>query len=58
MRNLLEFPVTLDEVIEGLERLKADIMQEGACGDIRPLLLHRAIQIVKREKFFHGDPNE
>jgi hypothetical protein len=54
MRNLIEFPITLNEVIECLERCKAECNPD-LIGDMRPVLLQRAIQIVKREKFFHGE---
>lgn len=54
MRNTIEFPITCDEVIECLERLKQQEMKSEAIGDMTPLLLHRAIQIVKRERILHG----
>lgn len=58
MRNLIEFPITLDEVIDCLQQLKARELErthtELSCGDMTPILLHRAIQILRREKFLHG----
>lgn len=59
MRNLLEYPITLQEVIDLLERLETDAIKEGEekllCGDMRPLLLRKAIQVIERERFLHGD---
>lgn len=59
MRNLVEFPITLTEVIECLEKLMVEAVNEDqeklACGNMTPNLIHKAIQIVKRERFFHGD---
>jgi hypothetical protein len=56
MRNEIEFPITLDEVIECLERLERDSLESGpvAYGDMTPILLRAAIQVVKRERFLHG----
>lgn len=58
MRNLAEYPITLDEVIECLNGLKLEAMAEAvenlSYGDMRPLLLEHAIKVIKREKFFHG----
>lgn len=53
MRNTVEYPITLDEVIACLREYQKECNPE-AMGDMRPLLLQRAIQIVEREKFFHG----
>jgi hypothetical protein len=46
MRNLLEYPVTRDEVLECLTRLRADLNPE-LIGDMTPVLLDHAIAIVK-----------
>jgi hypothetical protein len=47
MRNLLEHPVTHDEIIECLERHKKKARYEGAPGDIDELLLDLAIAAVQ-----------
>ena len=44
MRNLLEYPITRDEVIECLTKLRESILEEGCIGDMRPLLLTVAIK--------------
>ena len=48
MRNLKEYPITLDEVIECLEQFYKEVDPEKtrACGDMRPLLLRKAIEIL------------
>lgn len=57
MRNILEFPVTLTEVIECLQRLEQEALKTDRIGDMTPVLLHRARQIVERERFYHDDSN-
>lgn len=49
MRNLQEYPITVDEVIECLKDLKKALSPEitQLCGDMRPLLLDEAIKIVE-----------
>ena len=46
MRNLLEHPITETEITGALERLACSIEDEGGVGDMRPLLLRTAMQIV------------
>lgn len=59
MRNLMDYPITLTEVIDCLEKLMVEAVNEdqenNACGDMTACLIHKAIQIVKREQFFHGE---
>jgi len=43
MRNLLEHPVTHEEIIECLERLRDREMAEERVGDMTPTLLNLAI---------------
>ena len=51
MRNLAEYPITREEIVECLEQIGAEIQrmneEQLACGDMRPLLLDRAIRMVK-----------
>jgi hypothetical protein len=47
MRNLLVYPVTLDEIVECLERCRDDARAEERCGDMRPMLLNLAISAVR-----------
>ena len=49
MRNLMEYPILLEEVLECLEQFHRDVDPDktGLCGDMRPLLLLRAIKIIK-----------
>lgn len=51
MRNLLEYPITTEEIVAELEAVKAEwLALEGAefrCGAMRPLLLDAAIASVK-----------
>jgi hypothetical protein len=47
MRNLLEYPVTHEEIIECLARLRDREMAEGRVGDMTPTLLDLAIAAVQ-----------
>lgn len=53
MRNLLQYPITLSEVIECLKQLQKECNPD-AIGNMTPLLLQQAIKIIERERFFHG----
>ena len=50
MRNLAEYPITRQEIVECLEQIKTDLQrlneEQLACGDMRPLLLDRTIKII------------
>ena len=48
MRDLEKYPITTDEIIQCLQRLMDDVSYEktGLVGDMRPLLLANAIQII------------
>lgn len=47
MRNTLEYPITDEEIVACLEKIMNEISQERACGDMRPLLLSKAIARIK-----------
>lgn len=47
MRNLVEYPITLDEIVECLETYKRQAMDEERIGDMRPVLLDLAIMAVR-----------
>jgi hypothetical protein len=47
MRNLLEYPVTHEEIIECLTRLRDREMVKERVGDTTPLLLDLAIAAVQ-----------
>ena len=52
MRNLLEYPVTTQEIVEYLTYLKTefDFGNTGSCGDMGPVILAEAIaRIVNAE---------
>lgn len=53
MRNLAEYPITVGEIKECLEKLADDLAYEktGLIGDTRPLLLRTAAKIVFRTGF-------
>ena len=51
MRNLKQYPLTLQEITKCLEDLAQRISDEGFIGDIRPLCLRTAPQIVTRSAF-------
>lgn len=50
MRNIVEYPITIEEITGCLERLRKQALEEikdrVICGDMTPLLLDRAIQMV------------
>jgi len=48
MRNTLEHPVTYDEIIAFLNAHADNLGKEMRIGDIRPLLLREAAEIVFR----------
>jgi hypothetical protein len=52
MRNLVEYPITYEEVVEFLTELYnfyvSDGMERGAYGDMRPLLIEWAIEELAR----------
>ncbi len=57
MRNLLEYPVTTEEIVQCLVRLKekeeAEIEAKHIMGDMTPLLLEKAIMIVRASGQLH-----
>lgn len=57
MRNLAEYPITHDEIIENLESLSKDLSSLHLCGDIRPLALAQAAYLLKNhvKPDFWGD---
>jgi hypothetical protein len=46
MRNLAEYPLTRDEVLECLNRLRAELNPE-LIGDMTPLILRHAISVIE-----------
>ena len=48
MRNLLQYPVTKQEIINCLKEFAAEVSPEESCGDMRPLLLAEAILIIDK----------
>lgn len=51
MRNLMEYPITTDEIVECLDTLIAGMLhlpngEDVSFGDMRPLLLAKAKEIV------------
>lgn len=50
MRNLVQYPVTDDEIVEYLRRHLQELTDEGGdgprVGDMRPTLVERAIQRI------------
>ena len=48
MRNLVAHPITREEIVSCLRRLEAESPHEGLTGDMTPLLLAAAAEIVER----------
>ena len=53
MRNLAEYPIDDDEIIECLKALANELASEERIGDMRPLLLKEA---AKRLEIAFDDP--
>lgn len=49
MRNILQYPVTNDEVIATLEQISGDIMSKGGIGDMRPYILRMLVDKCKAD---------
>ncbi len=47
MRNLLQYPVTQEEILESLRGQATSIRNEECIGDMRPLILRHTIEIVE-----------
>jgi len=41
MRNLNEYPITLEEWIETLRSVSKELDKQEICGDIRPIILNQ-----------------
>jgi hypothetical protein len=52
MRDLCEHPITIDEIIDCLKRFQEEVdpQKTRLCGDMRHLLLARAIDLLERLK--------
>lgn len=50
MRELTEFPITHQEIIDCLMTLSGQFMREAAIGDMRPILLLAAADIVEHSR--------
>ena len=50
MRNLAQYPVTTAEILECLRTLFEEISAEKRPGDMRPLLLRKAAEIVELDR--------
>lgn len=61
MRNLAQYPITAEEIVECVNRLKDEAQKrvevDHICGDMTPLLLTVASQIVAKygEEFLKSD---
>lgn len=49
MRNLVQHPITTEEILDCLKEFLSEVDPEKTrlCGDVRPLLLREAIKIVE-----------
>jgi hypothetical protein len=52
MRNLIEYPITKDEIIKCLKEILADVekKEEESAGSMHPLLLETAIELIRRSE--------
>jgi hypothetical protein len=60
MRNLMEYPITKEEIIGYLTELFEDVDPEKTrlVGDMRPSLLREAIEIIKNAQIGAGMDRE
>ncbi len=63
MRNLLEYPITKQEIVDCLDDIIASLNYgnknaESPIGDMRPLLLAKAKEIILREDSNAKDGSE
>jgi hypothetical protein len=49
MRNLLEYPITKDEVCDVIIKAYQAEYAEMRCGDLGPFILDRLLTVVKRD---------
>jgi hypothetical protein len=52
VRNVLEYPVTLEEIVDCLKRLRDREGEAGRVGDMTPLLLEMAICAVRYRELY------
>lgn len=50
MRDLSRYPITLDEIISGLQDLRERLTLNAGVGDIQPLLVAEAIKLLKQQR--------
>lgn len=55
MRNLKQYPITVKEITDCLITFHDEINKQEACGDMRPILLEAAINIITRAGFVMHD---
>lgn len=50
MRNLAQYPLTHQEILDFLERMREDVSYEktGGVGDMRPMIVEAITKIVER----------
>lgn len=48
MRNLVQYPIEPEEVIECLTNRIDELTETKSIGDMRPLLLQTAVEVVKK----------
>ncbi len=56
MRNLLEYPVTKEEVLQALKEVTSTTDLEDKLGDLNGYIMERVTEVMKRE-FRHEDFN-
>ncbi len=50
MRNLAQYPVTFDEIVDFLDKQSKELSEEQRMGDMRPLLLKEAAKFMRTAK--------
>lgn len=50
MRNIIEYPVTTDEVITVLSSIRDDILAEQTIGDLRAYIVELVIRNIKNNQ--------
>jgi hypothetical protein len=50
MRNLAQYPITTTEITETLDRIRIELDNENAIGDMRPLLLGMVAAFLRKQE--------
>jgi hypothetical protein len=47
MRNIIQYPITLNEICDALDQASQEILDSGVIGDMRPVLFSEAVRFMR-----------